>query len=182
MDRGTWSIDIRSLDTGERLYELNAGKLMMPASNMKILTLAAAADAFGWDHRFTTTLETSGTVSGGVLHGDLVARGTGDPSINTHDGRGELVLDEWARALQAAGISSIEGRIVGDDQAFDDEGLGAGWSWDYLQYDYAAPVGALEFNENVAPLSVSPGTAVGDAAIVKLAPGHGFSILNHAVT
>jgi serine-type D-Ala-D-Ala carboxypeptidase/endopeptidase (penicillin-binding protein 4) len=182
MDRGAWGIDIRSVDRGERLYELNAGKLMMPASNMKILTLAAAAEAFGWDHRFTTTLETSGTVSGGVLHGDLVARSNGDPSINTHDGRGELVLDEWARALQAAGISSIDGRVVGDDQAFDDEGIGAGWSWDYLQYDYAAPIGALEFNESVAPLSVSPGSASGDAAIVQLTPGHGFSILNHAVT
>jgi D-alanyl-D-alanine carboxypeptidase/D-alanyl-D-alanine-endopeptidase (penicillin-binding protein 4) len=182
MDRGVWAVDVRSLDTGERLYDLNAGKLMMPASNMKILTLAAAADTLGWDYRFTTTLETRGTVSGGVLHGDLIVRSNGDPSINTRDGRADAVLSEWTRALQAAGISSIDGRIIGDDQAFDDEGIGAGWAWDYLQYGYAAPVGALEFNENVATLTISPGAAAGDTAIVRVSPGHGFSVLNHAVT
>ena len=114
---------------------------MMPASNMKILTLAATADALGWDYRFTTTLETRGTITNGVLHGDLIVRSNGDPSINSRDRRADAVLSEWTRALQAAGIFSIEGRIVGDDQAFDDEGIGAGWAWDYLQYGYAAPVG-----------------------------------------
>src|SRR5918992_3688575 len=76
-----WAVDIRSLDTGERLYGLNAGKLMMPASNMKILTVAAAADVLGWDACLTTTLETSAPVEDGVLRGDLIVRGSGDPTI-----------------------------------------------------------------------------------------------------
>ena len=156
-----WALDVRSLDTGERLYSLNAGRLMMPASNMKILTVAAAAEVLGWDYRFTTALETSGTIANGVLRGDLFVRSNGDPSINTRAGRADDVLFEWARALGAAGITAIEGRIIGDDQAFDDEGIGAGWAWDYLQYGYAAPVGALEFNENVATLTVAPGAAAG---------------------
>ena len=180
--RGVWAVDVRSLDTGEHLFDLNADKLMMPASNMKILTLAAAADALGWDYRFTTTLETSGTISDGVLHGDLIVRSNGDPSINSRGSRADAVLFEWARALRAAGISSIDGRIVGDDQAFDDEGIGDGWAWDYLQYDYAAPVGALEFNENVAVLSISPGSAAGTTAIVTLSRGSGFELVNHATT
>ena len=82
MARGVWGVDIRSLDTGEPLFELNSGRLMMPASNMKILTLAAAADALGWDYVFTTTLETSAPVTDGVLMGDLIVRGGGDPTIN----------------------------------------------------------------------------------------------------
>jgi serine-type D-Ala-D-Ala carboxypeptidase/endopeptidase (penicillin-binding protein 4) len=180
--RGVWAVDIRSLDTGERLFELNADKLMMPASNMKILTLSATADALGWDYRFTTTLETSGTISNGVLHGDLVVRSNGDPSINARDNRADAVLFEWTRTLQAAGISSIEGRIVGDDQAFDEQGIGDGWAWDYLQYDYAAPVGALEFNENVAALSISPGPAAGTTPIVTLSRGSGLELINHAMT
>jgi D-alanyl-D-alanine carboxypeptidase/D-alanyl-D-alanine-endopeptidase (penicillin-binding protein 4) len=182
MNRGVWGIDIRSLDTGERLYSLNAGKLMMPASNMKILTLAAAAEVLGWDFRFTTALETGGTVIDGVLHGDVVVRSNGDPSINAREERADAVLSGWARALQAAGISSIDGRILGDDQAFDDDGLGAGWAWDYLQYGYAAPVGALEFNENTAVLTISPGPAAGDTVILNLTPGTGFTLLNRAVT
>ena len=180
--RGVWAVDIRSLDTGERLFDLSADKLMMPASNMKILTLSATADALGWDYRFTTTLETSGTISAGVLHGDLVVRSNGDPSINSRDNRADSVLFEWARALQAAGISSIDGRIAGDDQAFDDSGIGAGWAWDYLQYDYAAPVGALEFNENVAALSITPGPAAGTTPIVTLSRGSGLELINHAMT
>jgi D-alanyl-D-alanine carboxypeptidase/D-alanyl-D-alanine-endopeptidase (penicillin-binding protein 4) len=181
-DRGVWAVDIRSIDTGEHLYEFNAVTLMMPASNMKILTLAATADGLGWDYRFTTTLETRGTVTNGVLHGDLIIRSNGDPSINSRDRRADAVLSEWTRALQAAGIFSIDGRIVGNDQAFDDEGIGAGWAWDYLQYGYAAPVGALEFNENLAALTITPGATAGATPMVTLSAGSGLELVNHAVT
>jgi len=181
MAHGQWAVDIRSVESGESIFTLNAGKLMMPASNMKILTLATAAEALGWDATLTTTLEASGPVEGGVLRGDLYVRGGGDPTINTRDGAGEALLSEWANALKAAGISSIEGRIVGDDQAFDDEGLGGGWAWDYLQYGYAAPVGALQFNENVAELVVTPGAA-GEPAGIRLAAGSGLVVLNRATT
>ena len=140
MARGVWGVDIRSLDTGEALYQLNDGRLMMPASNMKIVTLAGAVDVFGWDHTFSTTLETTAPIENGSLKGDLIVRGGGDPTINTRNNRAAAVLDEWAGALRAAGIARVEGRIVGDDQLFDDEGIGPGWAWDYLQYGYAAPV------------------------------------------
>ncbi|HSC29473.1 MAG TPA: D-alanyl-D-alanine carboxypeptidase/D-alanyl-D-alanine-endopeptidase, partial [Vicinamibacterales bacterium] len=150
--------------------------------NMKILTLAAAAETLGWDYRFTTTLETASPVEQGVLRGDLFIRGTGDPTINWRDARAAGVVAEWARALKDAGIHRIEGRIVGDDQAFDEEWLGGGWSWDYLQYGYAAPVGALQFNESTAPLSVLPGAAAGEPAAVSLPPGTGLTVLNRAVT
>jgi D-alanyl-D-alanine carboxypeptidase/D-alanyl-D-alanine-endopeptidase (penicillin-binding protein 4) len=182
MARGVWGVDIRSLDTGEHLFDLNAGRLMMPASNMKIVTLAAAADVLGWDHRFITTLETSAPVEAGILKGDLIVRGGGDPTINTRDTRATAVLDEWAAALTAAGIRGIEGRVIGDDQRFDDEGIGPGWAWDYLQYGYAAPVGALQFNENLATLTVSPAAQAGDPAKVTLTAGAGLSILTRVAT
>jgi D-alanyl-D-alanine carboxypeptidase/D-alanyl-D-alanine-endopeptidase (penicillin-binding protein 4) len=177
-----WAVDIRTAGTGAPLYSVNAGKLMMPASNMKILTLAAAAAILGWDARLTTTLEAAGTVEGGVLRGDLVVRGEGDPTINTRENRGEAVFSEWAAALRAAGITSIAGRIVGDDQAFDDEGLGGGWAWDYLQYGYAAPVGALQYNESIAQLLVTPAATAREPAIVRLDAGSGLTVLNRAVT
>jgi serine-type D-Ala-D-Ala carboxypeptidase/endopeptidase (penicillin-binding protein 4) len=182
MERGVWAIDVLSLTTGERLYTLNAGKMMMPASNMKILTLAAAAETLGWDYRFETVLEARGSVSAGVLHGDLIVRSNGDPTINSRNGRANAVFGQWISALTAAGIGAIEGRIIGDDQAFDDEGIGAGWAWDYLQYSYAAPVGALELNENTATLLVSPGSEVGATPVVTLAPGSGLTLLNRATT
>jgi D-alanyl-D-alanine carboxypeptidase/D-alanyl-D-alanine-endopeptidase (penicillin-binding protein 4) len=182
MRQGLWGVEVKSLDSGKVLFEHNARTLMMPASNMKILTLATAAETLGWDFCFTTTLETAGAIDNGILNGDLIVRGTGDPTINSRNERAAAVFDEWASALKADGIIRIDGGIVGDDNAFDDQGLGAGWSWDYLQYGYAAPVGALEFNENVARLTVRPAAKEGDPVVLDLAPGTGLQVINHAYT
>lgn len=182
MSRATWAVDVRSLDTGEQLYTLDAQRLMMPASNMKILTTAVAAEVLGWDYRFTTVLETAAPIESGTLKGDLFIHGSGDPTINARDGRATAVLAEWAAALRALGISRIDGRIVGDDQAFDDEGIGQGWAWDYLQFGYAAPVGALEFNENMASLVVRPGAQPGAIAQATLSPGAGLRVASRVRT
>ena len=182
MAHAQWGVTVRSLDSGETLYERNGAKLMMPASNMKIVTLAGVVGLVGWDEEFETELENTGSVAGGVLRGDLIVRGSGDPTINTRNGRGAAVFAEWIAALRAAGISEISGRVIGDDDYMDDEGIGAGWAWDYLQYGYAAPVGALQYNENVAELTVMPGAAVGEPAVVRLATGSGYTLVNRTMT
>ena len=182
MARGVWGVDIRSVDSGEVLFQQNADRLMMPASNMKILTLAAAAQTLGWDYRFTTTLETTAAVENGIVRGDVIVRGNGDPTINVREKRSTVVFDQWAQALRDAGITTIEGRIVGDDQAFDEEGVGPGWSWDYLDAGYAAPIGALQYNENTADLTIAPGAAAGDPAVVAVAEGTGLSVSNRTTT
>ncbi len=178
MARGVWGVDIRWLDSGEILFQQNPDRLMMPASNMKILTLAAAAESLGWDHRFTTTLETDAPVENGILAGDLIIRGNGDPTISGRGNRARTVFDEWVAALRAAGITEVQGRIVGDDQAFDDEGLGPGWAWDYLEAGYASPTGALQYNENAAELTVAPSAIAGEPAIVRLESGSGLTLVN----
>jgi len=182
MARGVWGVDVRSLDTGEHLYERDAGRLMMPASNMKIVTVAVAASVLGWDYTFKTTLETAAPLENGVLKGDLFVRGGGDPTINSRAGRAPAVLAEWLAALRSQGISRIDGRIIGDDQLFDDDGIGPGWAWDYLQYGYAAPVGALEFNEDLATLTISPGPQPGQPPTVRLSSGSGLRLVARVAT
>lgn len=182
MAQGIWGVEVKSLDSGKILYALNSRTLMMPASNMKILTLAAAGETLGWDYRFTTKLEATAPVVGGMLQGDLIVVGGGDPTINSRDDRASHVLDEWAAALRAAGIDRIQGSIVPDGSAFEETQLGQGWSWDYLQYGYAAPVSALEFNENTSTLLVSPGPAAGDQARIELPPDTGLGVVHHVVT
>ena len=78
----------------------------------------------------------------------------------------------WADQLKAAGVRTIEGRIVGDDNAFDDDGIGFGWSWDDLVHrrGFAAGVSALQFNENVVRVTITPGATVGAMASVALVP------------
>jgi D-alanyl-D-alanine carboxypeptidase/D-alanyl-D-alanine-endopeptidase (penicillin-binding protein 4) len=182
MEQGLWGVEVKSLETGKVLYTRNARKLMMPASNMKIVTLAAAAETLGWDYRFKTTLETDDDIDAGALKGNLIVRGGGDPTINSRGNRAHALFDEWAAALKAAGVTRINGNIVADASAFDSRGLGQGWSWDYLEAGYAAPSSALEFNENIATLTVRPGGKPGDAAQLELSPSTGLGLLHNVVT
>jgi D-alanyl-D-alanine carboxypeptidase/D-alanyl-D-alanine-endopeptidase (penicillin-binding protein 4) len=180
---GTWGVAVRSLATGETLFEHNPGKLLMPASNMKIVTLAAAADRLGWDYTYETRLLAAGRVTGGILDGDLVVVGSGDPSLTTADGSADRLFDDWAGRLAQLGVRTVAGRIVGDDDAFEDLELGFGWSWDDLADDYAAGVGALQINESAVALTVSPGPHAGDSAAVAAVPaGVGVAVVNRAST
>jgi serine-type D-Ala-D-Ala carboxypeptidase/endopeptidase (penicillin-binding protein 4) len=170
LSHGLWGVLVKSLARDETWYSLNAGKLMMPASSMKVITLAATAEKLGWDYRYETRLLVTGPISDGVLHGDLLVVGSGDPSIDDWDGAATRLFGTWADQLKTAGVRTIEGRIVGDDNAFDDDGLGFGWSWDDLVAGFAAGVSALQFNENVVRVTVAPGGTVGAAASVALTP------------
>ena len=83
-ERGVWGVDIRSLDTGERLFDMNAGKLMMPASNMKNFTVAAAMEKLSPDFRFVTSVYAlSQPDANGTIKGDLRIFGRGDISVST---------------------------------------------------------------------------------------------------
>lgn len=181
--RGSWGVVVRSLDRGDTLYARHADRLLLPASNMKILTLAAAGERLGWDFRFETRLLALGTIDGGVLQGDLFVVGSGDPTFVDRDSSAARAFAEWAVALRAAGIGVVHGRIVGDDRAFREIGLGAGWAWDDLAAGYASRVSALQFNDNVAGLLVTPGAAPGAPATVAVdPPATGLVVDNRVLT
>ncbi len=178
-----WAVYVQSLDSGAVLYERNASKLMMPASNMKVVTLSAAAERLGWDYRYRTTLAATGAIEEGVLRGDLVVVGTGDPTINDRGGANPTaVFESWADRLRAAGIRRIDGRVVADARAFDAERLGMGWSWDDLGYDYAAEVSALQYNEDVAEIVVRPAPLAGGPAGVEVRPAESGLLVDNRVT
>jgi D-alanyl-D-alanine carboxypeptidase/D-alanyl-D-alanine-endopeptidase (penicillin-binding protein 4) len=177
--RALVGVRVESLARPGVVYERNPSSLVMPASNMKLFTLAAAAERLGWDFKFETRLETAGTIADGVLTGDLVVVGGGDPSIASQDFGPSPLFGEWASALAQAGIRRVEGRIIGDDHVFDQATLGAGWAWDYLADGYAAPVGGLSYNENEAVVRIWPGEAPGDPVRVELSPpGHLLGVAN----
>jgi serine-type D-Ala-D-Ala carboxypeptidase/endopeptidase (penicillin-binding protein 4) len=178
---GYWGVLVKSLKTDETVYELNARKLFIPASNMKIVTLAAAAERLGWDYTYETRLLAAGRIEAGRLDGDLLVVGSGDPSIVVADGVADRLFDDWASKLTAAGVRTVLGRVIGDDNAFDDDELGFGWSWDDLPDDYAAGVSALQFNENAVRLTVAPGPRVDDFAAVSLALSASGLVVDSAV-
>lgn len=184
LDHVQWGVSFYSVRQAKTLYSLNASRYLIPASNQKILIAAAAAERLGWDFRFTTRLlATAPIAADGSIDGDLLVTSNGDPSINTRDPERWRAFDTWAAALKAKGVKWIKGRLIGDDNAFAEPGWGVGWAWDNLQYGYAAPVSALQYNENQVELMIGPGLAVGEKAIVAVTPpDSGLLIQNDVVT
>ncbi len=172
-DRAMWGVVVQSVDDGQVLYRRNAGRLFKPASNLKIVTGAAALVALGPAFRWRTPVLAAGPVRGDTLDGDLLVAGRGDPSLSQRVAGGDDVLAAlrpWADSLRAHGVRVVRGRVAGDGSYFPDPVLGEGWMWDDLPFYYAAPIGALQFNEAVAVLEVTPGAAAGEPAAVRILP------------
>lgn len=179
-----WGVMIKSAETGQVLYARNPGKMFVPASNMKLVTGAAALETLGPDWRYRMAVAAAGPVSGGVLRGDLVIVGSGDPTIaaDFQDGDPLRIFRAWADSLRAHGITRITGRVVGDDDVFDDLPLGAGWSWDDLNDYYSAEIGGLFYNLGVIGVSVAPGQAGGPGRVTLLPATAYVPVENRTIT
>jgi len=168
-----FGIKVVSLDTGQVLFAENAEKLLVPASNMKLYTVAAALDRLGPDFRFTTSVYTRERPDAkGKVRGDLIIYGRGDPTFATRFNGGDYfkAIDDLAARIAAAGVRQIEGDLIGDESYFTGPPRGAGWEWDDLQWYYGADISALTVNDNAIDLFVKPGARVGDRCIVTTGP------------
>jgi D-alanyl-D-alanine carboxypeptidase/D-alanyl-D-alanine-endopeptidase (penicillin-binding protein 4) len=157
--------------TGDTLYSHNAGKLFMPASNMKLLTGSTALVQLGANYRFTTTFLSSAPVVEGVLRGDLVVAGRGDPTVSDAMQGGDAMkpLRAAAESLYARGIREIGGSIVKGGNAFPDTTIGE-WDWTNLETTSGAAIDELMFNEGVARVTVYGGDKPGDAVRLVTSP------------
>jgi D-alanyl-D-alanine carboxypeptidase/D-alanyl-D-alanine-endopeptidase (penicillin-binding protein 4) len=184
VDHVQWGVEVTSLRDGRTLYSLNGTRFMVPGSNQKLLTLAAAAARLGWGYRFTTRVLATGPIGAdGTLDGSLVIVGDGDPTINPRHPDRWVAFDVWAAILRQQGVRAIAGDIIGDDNAFAEPGWGIGWAWDNLQYGYGAPTGALQYHENQVEVMVGPGMTQGTRAIITVSPpGSGIAIDNAVTT
>lgn len=156
------------LTTGGIVYERNADRPLIPASNMKVFVMAAALPVLGPAFEFETVLATDGT--------NLVLIGDGDPALGDpklcHE-RGQTRTTEferWAGVLRDRDTSTIPGDILIDDSLFDTERINPTWEASDLGKWYAAPVGALNFNDNCVDITVRPGDSPGSLAIVSVFP------------
>ncbi|UCG16231.1 MAG: D-alanyl-D-alanine carboxypeptidase/D-alanyl-D-alanine-endopeptidase [Phycisphaerales bacterium] len=153
------SAAVVDLQTGRRVFGLNTDRPMIPASNVKLFALAAAVEVLGPDFQFRTVLATRGS--------DLVVIGDGDPSLgdpvsSKEDGREiTAVIDEWAAVLKERGLSNVKGDLIIDESIFDDRWVHPEWPAEDIRRRYAAPVGALNFNENCIEVTVWPARRAG---------------------
>jgi D-alanyl-D-alanine carboxypeptidase/D-alanyl-D-alanine-endopeptidase (penicillin-binding protein 4) len=160
-----WGIYVRDLEAGRTIYSHNSDKNLIPASNLKLFTTATALDALGPDFRYVTRLYLDGSAEGDVLRGDLVLRGSGDPTFGSRNAGGEDPFATWARELAESGVRRVEGRLIGDDDVFDDNPYAEGWDvWHVATEDYAPGSGGLAYADNLVELNLSGSSVRTDPA------------------
>ncbi len=157
---------------GNIICEHNGKLSLTPASTMKIITTATAFQLLGKDFRYETYLQYSGTwdKATGIIDGDLIIKGSGDPSLNSEYFRKPedtlFVVNKWAAVLKEKGIKKITGQIVLDVSCFDEDIPGT-WVWgDLGNYFGAAPHG-LSYNDNKFYIVFKPSAKVGDSVCVN---------------
>lgn len=169
--RARWSVLVYSFDRGDTLFSLDSDRVLTPASNMKLVTTAAALHYLGPSFRYQTFVLGDGPIEGGRLRGDLILYGTGDPGLSDRFFRSRTrVFEDLTAQIAAAGITHIEGDVVGDASYFTGPELGPEWDGKDLNEWFAAPASALSFNENVITLRITPGATLGSVPTVETIP------------
>ena len=137
-------------ENGRVVASLNANKTRVPASVIKVLTTYAAALKLGFDYRWPTKFYTTGTLKNGVLHGDLLVKGFGDPTLNAKD------LEKIVSQIRHKGIRKIRGDIVIDRSYFEVSNKDSSGFDENIYSAYNAMPDAMMFNERVVTVCVIP--------------------------
>ncbi|HEX3695934.1 MAG TPA: D-alanyl-D-alanine carboxypeptidase/D-alanyl-D-alanine-endopeptidase [Polyangia bacterium] len=157
-------------DTGRKVYARSDKTLLNAASNVKIVTSAAALGMLGPEYRWKTTLSAAVPASGpllgpgGELGGDLYVRGFGDPTLTTQD------LNAMIADLASLGLRKIAGGVVVDETFFDHAHVGPAYDQKNESYASRAPSSAASLNNNVVAVTIVPGPSPGVPARVLLEP------------
>jgi len=168
LKRGSISFYAHELSTSKVILNYNGTKLLIPASNQKLLTTAAALSILGSDFTFKTYLEYDGHITNkGVLEGNVYIRGEGDPTfgsgrISASEAWNE-VLNKICKILSDAGIKQINGGIIGDASWFEYNSIPDYWIWTDIGNYYGSGVYGLNVYENTYRLLLKPGKAIGDS-------------------
>ena len=198
--RGQVGVKIVSLATGKVVYEENAEKYFMPASNMKNFTVAAALEKLTPDYKIVTSVYAPAAPDSNGVVKSLRIFGRGDVSISTaffplEDSDRDPVtgktepnkayykgIDRLVEKIVAAGIKRVDGDLIADESYFSGSAIPSSWEWDDLQWYYGAEISALPINDNAIDLSVSPGP-VGYACAVKMSPNNPVvRVINQCMT
>lgn len=168
------SLCVLDAQSGKMLFGRNEGIGLATASTLKTITSATAFSILGKDFQYQTTLGYSGTISAnGVLKGDLIIVGGGDPTLgslrypNTREG---VILNQWVQAIKNAGIKKIEGRIIGDDSVWDTQNTPDGWIWQDIGNYFGAGASGLSWRENQFDIHLRANASDNSVTVLKAVP------------
>lgn len=162
-------VNIISLRTGESIFNYNARKNLTPASNLKVLTSAAALTLLKPEFKFRTSVFSDGYIKSGIINGNIYLKGYGDPDLTAER------LWRMVKKIKNTGLKEITGNLIADESFFDSEETGKGWKVQrYGNTIYSARISALSLNRNTVEVWLRAGESNGKKAIVSLEPDNDF--------
>lgn len=166
LKNGIVSLAVIDPKTGEIVFAKNEKIGLAPASTLKAITAATAYSILGSSFTYDTDLSYTGEIDeNGTLHGDIILKGSGDPTLGSDrykQSNPDVLLQRWTAAIKSKGIKKIAGRIIGDDLLFNGQQAPGGWTWMDLGNYYGAGVSSLNWRENTFNVVLSSGAKVGD--------------------
>src|SRR3990167_629639 len=168
---------VKSVKTGQTYYSKNADRYFTPASVQKLFTVASALITLKPNFQFFTRLLSNGTLRGDVLYGNLIIQFTGDPTLTKQQ------LNNLIKKLSDVGIRKIVGNIIIDNSAYNHVPYPAGWAWDDLSFDYAAPLDSIIVDRNRFGLTLIPSKQLGrHPQLIPHLPAGAATFYNEAIT
>lgn len=176
-------VSIRNQQTGELVYDHLGSTRLRPASNLKLFTAASALEVLGENYTFSTKLFVNGTIEKGVLKGDVILQGGGDPTLQQAD------LQAFAQELKEIGIKRIGGQVLGDDTRYDDIRYSIDMPWSDEEAYYGAEISALtvspdhDYDAGTVAIEVKPAKKVGEKVTFRMKPENTYvQVVNKAIT
>jgi D-alanyl-D-alanine carboxypeptidase/D-alanyl-D-alanine-endopeptidase (penicillin-binding protein 4) len=178
---------VADANDGSVVYSYNPKISLVPASNMKLISSAAALELLGPDYIFKTIIGYTGILNmrNGELNGDIIIKGGGDPalgsgSFNYHY---EDFLGQWTEAIKNAGIRKINGKVITDDSHYDFDPAAARWLWEDLGVSYGAGVFGLSIFDNTCAIKVRTASDGVNVELLGITPElEGYTLINRLKT
>ncbi|MEA5139274.1 D-alanyl-D-alanine carboxypeptidase/D-alanyl-D-alanine endopeptidase [Arcicella rigui] len=174
MQNGMVGVSIKAVKSNKTLIEYNANKSLAPASTLKLISSATALATLGEDYTYSTKIEYSGQITDSVLIGNIIIKGSGDPSLGSWRLKNSLsykeLFESWAKKIKSLGIKEIRGRVFGDGSLFDENVLPDTWIWSDVGNYFGAGAYGLNIHENLFHAVFRPGKYLEAATLVKTVP------------
>ncbi len=169
------SISLLVIDnSGKRITSVNPEMGLAPASCEKVITASTAFELLGHDYTYPTTLSYTGKIENGKLNGDIIIKGSGDPTLGSWrylSTNEDSVIKEFSDAISREGIHEIAGHVYADESLWIGEVTPGGWIWEDIGNYYGAGARALNWRENQYDLHLRSGKNIGDSVkIISTTP------------
>jgi D-alanyl-D-alanine carboxypeptidase/D-alanyl-D-alanine-endopeptidase (penicillin-binding protein 4) len=168
------SLTVLDAKTGETVFAANPNMGLATASTLKTITSITAFNILGKDFQYQTQFGYTGSIDpNGTLNGDVIIKGSGDPTLGSwrYEGHHENdILNQMVTALQKAGIKKVNGRVIGDDSIFGSQSIPDGWIWMDLGNYYGAGTSGLTWRENQFDIKFKTGPVDSPISVLRTVP------------